>query len=559
MKKLLLLVTALISASTLLSQNLIWAKKFGGSSDEYIKSVAVDGAGNVYTSGYFKGTTDFNPGTGTFTLTSAGNFDIFVSKLDAAGNFLWAKQMGGTQDDMDFELTIDATGNVYTTGSFNASADFDPGAGTFSLTSNGSRDAFISKLDAAGNFVWAKQFGSIADDIGYNIAIDALGNVYTCGYFTGTTDFDPGATSFTLTPTGSNDMFISKLDASGNFVWAKKMGSTSGDVATCLILDASANVYTSGYFQGTTDFDPGVGTFTLTATAFQDVFVSKLDAAGNFVWAKKMGGGGVEVANDIAVDASGNVLTTGYFNNSPDFDPGAGTFTIAPVAGSDDAFISKLDATGNFVWAKSLGGAGFEAGYAITVNAIGDVYTTGYFQGAGDFDPGAGSFSLTAVSGPGSNDVYISKLDASGNFIWANSLGGGSNDISYDIECDATGDIYISGGFATTADFNPSSWTFNLVSSGLNDGYVVKLGALGTSINETKGNITAVIYPNPTNSTLNIKTEEAFEKATVYNLLGSVVLEETNKSFSVEQLPAGVYTLQIKTANGIGTVRFVKE
>ncbi|MBP7810297.1 MAG: SBBP repeat-containing protein [Bacteroidia bacterium] len=557
MKKLLLFAISLISIS-MSAQNLIWAKKFGGSSDEYVKSVAVDATGNVYTSGYFKGTTDFNPGTGTFTLTSAGNYDIFVSKLDAAGNFIWAKKMGGTQDDMVFEMAIDATGNVYTTGSFNVSADFDPGVGSFSLTSSGSRDVFISKLDAAGNFVWAKQIGAIADDLGYNIAVDGSGNVYTCGYFIGAVDFDPGAASFSLTAIGSNDIFISKLDAAGNFVWAKNMGSTVGDVATCLTLDASGNIYTSGYFQGTADFDPGVGTYTLVATAMQDVFVSKLDAAGNFVWARKMGGGGADVANDIAVDASGNVLTSGYFQNAVDFDPGAGTFTIA-VAGADDAFISKLDASGNFVWAKSLGGSGYEGCYGITTNVTGDIYTTGYFQGSADFDPSAGSFSLTAVTGPGSNDIFVSKLDASGNFVWAKGLGGGSNDISYDIECDATGDIYIPGGFATTADFDPNAGVFNLITSGLVDGYVVKLGALGTSINETNGNITAVVYPNPTNSTLNIKTEETIESVTVYNLLGAVVLEEKNNSFSVEQLPAGVYTLQIKTANGIGTVRFVKE
>lgn len=153
----------------------------------------------------------------------------------------------------------------------------------------------------------------------------------------------------------------------------------------------------------------------------------------------------------------------------------------------------------------------------------------------------------------------MSKLDASGNFVWAKSIGGGSNEISYDIECDATGDIYIPGGFATTADFDPSALTFNLISSGLNDGYIVKLGALGTTISEMNGNVTAVVYPNPTNSSITIKTNETIEAIYVYNLLGEVIQQETTTSFSVEQLPAGVYTLQIKTQNGMGTTRFVKQ
>jgi hypothetical protein len=558
MKKILLSVICLISVS-LSAQNLIWAKKMGGSSDEYARSVAVDASGNVYTAGQFAGTTDFDPGPGTATLTASGVADIFVSKVDANGNFLWVKNMGSGQEDNGLSLALDAMGNVYTTGYFRSISDFDPGAGTFTLTSNGLRDVFISKLDASGNFVWAKQIGGSNEDIGYQIAVDASNNVYTCGYFTNSVDFDPGTGIFNLTALGGIDMFISKLDASGNFVWAKRMGSSSGDVATCITVDASSNVYTSGYYQGTTDFDPGAGTYTLGTAGFHDIFVSKLDASGNFVWAKKMGGGGIDVAIDIAVDAAGNVLTTGYFGNTPDFDPGAGTFTITAIASSDDVFISKLDAAGNFVWAKRLGGAGSEVANAITVNATGDVYTTGYYAGTADFDPGAGSFSLTPVAGPGPNDIFVSKLDASGNFVWAKSLGGGSNDISYDIDCDATGDIYISGGFATTADFDPAPWTFNLTSSGLNDAYVLKMGALGTGISETSGNITAVVYPNPAFSTLNIRTEETIETVIVYNLLGEMVMEETRSRFSVEQLPAGVYIAQVKTGKGIVTAHFVKE
>ena len=193
------------------------------------------------------------------------------------------------------------------------------------------------------------------------------------------------------------------------------------------------------------------------------------------------------------------------------------------------------------------------------MNPAGDVYSTGYYQGTADFDPGAGNFSLNAVTGPGSNDVYVSKLDAAGNFVWAKSLGGGSNDISYDIECDAAGDIYIPGGFATTADFDPSALTFNLISSGLVDGFIVKLGGSSTSITEMNSTVSSVVYPNPTYSILNIGTQEKIETITIYNLLGQMVQQETTNIFSVEQLPAGVYTLQIKTQNGMGTSRFIKE
>ena len=142
------------------------------------------------------------------------------------------------------------------------------------------------------NFVWAKQMGGGNFDVGSGVALDGSGNVYTTGFFRGTADFDPGAGVFDLTSTsaGFEDIFVSKLDSNGNFVWAKKMGGTGGDGAHSVAVDGSGNVYTTGFFSGTADFDPGPGTFNLTSAGFNAIFVSKLDSNGNFVWAKQMGG-----------------------------------------------------------------------------------------------------------------------------------------------------------------------------------------------------------------------------------------------------------------------------
>jgi hypothetical protein len=189
----------------------VWAKQMGGTDYDVGQGIAVDMAGNVYTTGYFQGTADFDPGPGSFNLTSTGNEDIFVSKLDSAGNLVWAKQMGGTSGDAGQDIAVDAAGNVYTTGFFYSTVDFDPGPGTFNLTSTGDTDIFVSKLDSAGNFVWAKQMGGTDPDAGYDIAVDAAGNVYTTGYFWGTADFDPGPGSFNLTSAGFSDIFVSKL------------------------------------------------------------------------------------------------------------------------------------------------------------------------------------------------------------------------------------------------------------------------------------------------------------------------------------------------------------
>ena len=420
-----------------------WAKALGGSVVGY--SIAVDASGNVFTTGFFTGTVDFDPGATTFNLTPVSSRDIFVSKLDASGNFVWARAMGGTgAAGTGFSIATDASGNVFTTGEFVGTFDFDPSAATFTLTSTspGSVDVFVSKLDPAGNFVWARAMGGSNPDRGESIATDASGNVFTTGYFSGpaAADFDPGPATFNLTSAGSVDIFVSKLDAAGNFVWAKALRGPSLEVGNSIATDASGNVFTTGYFRGTTDFDPGAATFNLIPAGSEDIFISKLDASGNFVWARAMGGTGSDVGRSIATDPSGNVLTTGLFNLTADFDPGAATFTLTASAGLQRIFVSKLDASGNFVWAGALGGANGDTGESIATDASGNVFTTGTFIGATDFDPGASIFTLSSTAG--SSDIFISKLDASGNFVWAGAMGGSSGgDVGESITTDVSGNV----------------------------------------------------------------------------------------------------------------------
>ena len=302
-------------------------------------------------------------------------------------SFEWAKSAGGTTNDLGRDIATDVSGNVYTTGDFSGTVDFDPGAGVFNLTSQGSSDIFVSKLDANGNFVWAKAMGGPSGDNGNSVAVDASGNVYTTGTFRFTSDFDPGPSVFNLIdPAGAGgaDIFVSKLDASGNFIWAKQMGGPEFDNSSSIAVDNSGNVFTTGYFQLTADFDPGPATFNLTSTV-TDIFVSKLDALGNFVWAKAMGGTGVSEGRSITTDLSGNLYTTGQFDGVTDFDPSAGVFNL--TAASEDIFVSKLNASGNFVWAKQLGGASSDYGFSIAVDASGNVHTTGSFASTADFDP----------------------------------------------------------------------------------------------------------------------------------------------------------------------------
>jgi hypothetical protein len=213
----------------------LWAKQIGGSGSDEGFGITIDSDGNVYTTGYFEGTVDFDPGVGITNLTSAGGRDIFISKLDSNGNFVWAKRIGGASDDYGNRIFLDSSGNVYTTGLFGGIVDFDPGSGTNNLASNGSNDIFILKLDRNGNFVWAAAMGGTGDDGGFGIALDSNNNVYTTGVFYNTADFNPGPGVFNMTSAGGMDIFISKLDSDGNFIWAKRMGGPNDDKAIAIV------------------------------------------------------------------------------------------------------------------------------------------------------------------------------------------------------------------------------------------------------------------------------------------------------------------------------------
>ncbi len=341
------------------SGKVIWIKNIGGPGGGYGKesgtSIALDASGNVYVAGNFVKVMDFDPGAGTFNLGSidpqAYRSNAFVLKLDASGNFVWAKQFGGDGITYGKSLTVDVSGNVYITGMFSYTADFDPGEGTFNLTVEEESDTYIVKLNAAGNFVWAKNVEhSGVSDQSHSIAVDASGNVYTTGFFFQKRDFDPGKGKSYLNSVGSRDIFISKLDAAGNFVWAKSIGGKFEDEGKSIALDKTGNVYVTGYFSSAVDFDPGKAKLVLTTLEYyspdekKDIFIIKLDPAGNLMKAIQIGDDFSDEGHDISVDEADNIYLEGYYKGKTDFDPGQGEFLLSQTLNGfgEDYFRLKL-------------------------------------------------------------------------------------------------------------------------------------------------------------------------------------------------------------------------
>jgi gliding motility-associated-like protein len=443
-------------------------------------AITTDGTGNVYTTGVFTGTVDFDPGPGVYNLRAFGIEDVFISKLDEKGNFVWAKHFGGpdSASARGRAITVDAAGNIYTTGDFaKGTIDFDPGPEVFNLTSYWS--CFVSKLNADGNFIYAKQLGEGSN--GTTIKVDGSGNVYTAGLFSGVTDFDPGPGVFNLGRFAPR-VFVSKLDVLGNFVWAKQLGGIDslGNIDyplsdnVSLALDGSGNIFIAGSFRYMQDFDPGPGYAILTASLANDshdIFVCKLNGDGNFVWVKQMGGTGEDYSVSIVIGSSNDIYTCGYFSGAADFDPGNQTFNLTAANSFPDIFISKLDNNGNFIWARQLGG-NQQVCYSVTVDNAGGIYTTGYFGNTLDFDPGPGTFNLTATG----YDIFVLKLDESGKFIWAKQIGGNGTIISNSIAADALGNVYTTGYFSGgPIDFDPGIGAHDLSADTGSDIFVLKM------------------------------------------------------------------------------------
>lgn len=388
------------------SGNDVWLKTLGIS----VRDLSVDSLGNTYICGFFTGTEDFDPGSGVVNSTSNGGYDAFVLKLDSNGDFVWVKTFGGTSSDDAKSIAIDNVGNIYLTGYFQNTVDFDPGVGVYNITSVGGADIFIQKLDSNGNFIWVKSIGATNHEISRAITIDNLGNPIITGYFEDTVDFDPGAGVFNLTSAGGDDVFLLKLDINGNFVWARAIGGTGLSRGESVSCDKNNNIFITGYFDGTVDFDPGSGVTNITAQN-TDCFIEKLDDAGNYVWVKVLSGH-LNSSESIYVDDYSNVYTTGSFSGNIDFDPGPGTQSYISQ-GNRDIFILKFDSIGNYLSVITYGRYNSNSyGRDIIVDQYENIYATGKYNKNVDFDHGPNTYILNGSASTTTNSraAYVTKI-----------------------------------------------------------------------------------------------------------------------------------------------------
>lgn len=532
-----------------------WANSVGGDRDDICRTLATDADGNIYATGSFTGTVDFDPGPGVYTLSATTGNGFFITKSTPTGNLIWAKAIYGNGFADSYSLALDSRGNVYTTGWFSGTIDFDPGPGVFNLQVGGNPRIFMNKLNASGEFGWAKTFGGEVSS-GASITADSFGNIYTTGFYSGLTDFDPGPGVYMM-PSFSTDEFITKYDTLGNFIWAKHIGGRNPTFVKFIKTDAAGNIYTTGTFADTCDFDPGPGIYNLFPKGFQDTYISKLDSAGNFIWVKTFGGPGHTWPSSLVIDNLNNVYTTGEFDDSTDFDPGSAIFRLSSK-GEDDVFVSKLDGSGNFLWAKAFGGRNIDEGNSIALDALKNVYVVGNFRDTVDFDPGVGTYSMASLF---AGDVYISELDSSGNFIWAKQGGSTLDDAGTCVAVGNGANIYVAGTFfGTTANFGTNT-LFNTDPSGFSkDFFIARIDMVTGISNPTLSNLRVSIFPNPASKEFTIQFADKIKQVTIslFDLSGNLLYKKNSSqtqsvTLQTMNLPAGIYLVKIEDQKSVIT------
>ena len=448
MKLISTLIISIFIFTNAIAQTYDWTVAAGGTSEDRAFGIATDTSGNIFTTGQFRGTATF----GTISVTAAGVEDMFVSKQDAAGNFLWVFAGGGSGPDFGYDIVTDQSGNCYVTGTYHDQANF--GGVNLNSTGIGDYEIFTLKLNASGTLQWVKSAGGSGYDVGRGIAISGA-QLFVGGNIEGSVSFgNVNANGF-----GLYDIFVASYNLNGGINWVSVAGGTGYDIANGVCADAAGNAYLTGYFQNTATF--GSSTLTNTGNFLTDIFVTKVNASGTFQWAQRGGNpNDDDIGRAIDCDASGNVYAAGEYRGTATF----GTVTVTN-AGIADIFVAKYSTNGDLQYVSTEGGAGGDYGYGIAATSS-KIYITGLFNGIVQF-------GTTTLSSAGSNDIYLAELDAAtGAYNWSLRAGGTGDDAGRAVAFNSDGFVAYGGDF----EHSPSTFgPFSLNTHGGHDIFIAKV------------------------------------------------------------------------------------
>ena len=553
-----LTLAIVLQVNVLFSQNpdWLWAKNANDISQDYSYSVATDASGNVIITGEFYGSPI---SFGDFDLTNVAYADIFITKYSSAGIVQWAVSAGGMLYESGTGIATDADGNIYVTGSFNSpTVTFGSTVINNSNTGYDTYDGFLAKYNSTGNLQWVFSAGGANDDFAKSIAVDDEGNVFVTGSFNSSSLTIGEIVLNNIDPTGeTEDIFIVKVNSSGDVVWANKEGGTDKDFGTAIACDREGNSFVTGYFNSSAI---AFGTFPVVNSGNWDLFLAKYDPDGNVLWARGAVGSYVDRGTGITTDTSGNVCITGaFYSASLTF----GTIVIQNGGGSvnGNIFIAKYNGSGTPLWASNVGWVGEVQNVyysSICSDEANELYVTGWFASE------TMTIGSTVLTNTGASDIFVAKYSPSGTVEWAKQVSGDGGDYSKGIATSLPGNVFVTGYFDGDAlDFDG----ITLTNSGYIDLFVADIettmpnGIIDNSVDGKLFNC----FPNPAKESFTLILSDKVNNAIVniYDLQGRRLLYKEliseKNTIDLDMLAEGVYFVSVRNNDKTSTVKLIKE
>ena len=429
-------------------------------SAETVNKIITDASGNTYAVGAFAGTVDFDPGTGTANLTAnvgpgASGNDAFVAKYDVNGNYVWAFKIGTgiNFEDVARDITIDELSNtIYVTGNFSGfNVDFDPSTSSSTL-SGGAQGVFVAHYTTSGVYQNAIQILGNVNGFGIKYFNNA---VFITGENTGTTNFNPGGTTNLVSNGSSPDIYVACYNSSLNLFWAHDIGGSFADGGAAVDVDGAGNCYVTGKFTDVVDFDPSGLTASMISNGGSDGFVARYSPSGTYQWVQTFGTSAADGGKKIIVNGS-DAYVSGFYG------------------GTNQAYFCKRDASnfGTLLYQKTLTGTADVFVSDLGLDASGNVYVTGHFNGANQSFDGIGTITFPNRGG---YDCYIAKYNSGGGYLYAFTFGGPNNDYTSSLNVNPNNNVYVTGIYYGSANFSSSpTFTNNLTSVDAYDMFLAK-------------------------------------------------------------------------------------
>ncbi len=457
MKKQSLVLVLLANAFIIYSQQLAldWVKELDVLQKVTLKDVAMDKDGNVYFTGYFQNTVDFSTEGSPYELTAVAYWEAFFAKYSPDLQLIWAKALISLDESQGYQIKTDSYNNIYISGEFTEAVDINPGLGQTVVTSCLDNDEdfndeiFVLKLNSDGEYLWHTSHGSCSSSLSYSLLsidqedhlitlhktsgigyslgkrnlneellwwkflyydqplamdTDSIGNIYLIGEFNEITDFDPGDEEYLLSPIGNSDMYVVKLNPTGDFLWAKNIGSANANTyVEDLAISADQEVTILGQFIQATDFDPGPSGDTLLASGITN-YLLKLDANGDYLWSKAINSNSTSPPK-LDMDQNDNIYLWGTFLNTVDFDPGMDTFLLVGGIWANN-YLLQLSSSGDFIAVNAFESPNSSKSIEILLNSSNEITTIGRFTNSIHLDPLCENNQITSAG----QQYFVQKL-----------------------------------------------------------------------------------------------------------------------------------------------------